>query len=664
MLLADAVIIGVVVGAAYALMSVSLTLMLRTTGVLSFAHAAFAMLAAYTYSDLSGSRGWPVPLAAGVALVVTVAYGLVIERVAMRRIAHAAPVVRLIGTLGVLSLTIGLVSLVFGSLPVLAPFLFPDRVMTLGSLAVPYQRIGTFAFAVVSVVILSWFLQRTRFGIAIRAMAQDPVAARLMGVSPVHVAQFNWVSGAFLAGVLGVLVAPLAPISVATFPLLLVKAFTGALLGGLFSLPLAFVGGIAVGVVETVITVKSSVIGARELGVLAMVLVLLVVRRSWVGWEEGAFFTQSSAYDPRDSPSLVRRAAAGVRASGSGRWTSARYAGVAAFARPFAMPAAIVAGVLLVVVPARSEYWAIVGGRSLFYTIEALSLVLLVGWGGQVSLMHGAYVGAGVFMMSWLSVTHGVPLELAIPAAAFAGMLLGAIVGLPALRLSGLQFAIASLAFSGAAVEWLFHLEGVARNIPRGHLFGIDLARTQNVFMIMLVVTALCYVAVWNIRRSVYGAHLIASRDAPSMAGHFGIKTGSTRIQAFLFASFMASIGGAFFGILISSFNPVHFSLQLSIALLLYTVIGGAESLAGPVLAGIAFGVLPELLQRQSGGNAGAWPDVIAGAAVLVLLVLCPRGLASIGRRSPNDVEAAGGAKRRSRGRFEPVVSEHARISA
>lgn len=643
MLYVDAVVAGTFTGAAYALVAVSITLMFRSTGVLSFAHAAFATTGAYLYAELAGERGWPSPMAALVALALTVAYGVAIERVAIRPVSRGSATTKLIATLGVLSFTNGLMLLFFGFQPTSSPLLLPDRYLRIGSISITYQQTAVFVIALASAVGLGWFLQRTRFGIAIRAVAQNRDAARLMGVSLPQVARFNWALGSLLAGTAGILLSPLAPVNVVTFTLFLVKALTATLFGGLASLPLTFLGGLAVGVVESLTTIKLSAAGSRELMTLVLVVGLLVFRRSWAveSQQEPAFDALSSR---RLLPGSFVDAAAAVRDA----------------AQPVLVPVVIVALGLSIYRGATDEYWGFIGARGLFYVIEALSLVLLVGWSGQVSLMHGAYVGIGAFVSAWLVVEHGVNLALAIPLAALAGILMGAVAGLPALRLTGLQFAIASLAFSGAASSYLFRWEGFTRTFPRGELFGIDLGSDSNLFLVMLPVTAVLYLLVWNVRRSTYGPLLLSSRDAGPTVAHFGADPKRTRMWAFLLASFVAATGGAFYGMLITSFTPQDFSLPLSIGLLLYAVVGGVESLAGPVLAGVLFGVVPQILQQQSGAEANAWPDVISGMVVIALIATRPGGLATIFERRTPEESAAAHAVPVRLGRFDAVVAARA----
>jgi branched-chain amino acid transport system permease protein len=609
----NGVLVGIFTGGAYALVAVSITLMYRSTGFLSFAHAAFASLGAYVYADFAGPRGYPRPVAAVIAIVVTALYGLVTERI-LRPVRNAPAATKMIATLGIVQLTTALILLVYGFAPTSAPLLLPDRSIVIGSLRISYQQTAVLVIAGAAALGLAWFLRTTRFGTAIRAVAGNPDSARLMGVSLTQVGRFNWALGAALAGTAGVLLAPLAPITAATFTLLLAKALTATLVGGLVSLPLTFLGGLGVGIADSLTVLRFSAPGAKEVVTLLLVVGLLLGRRTWAPemppTPEIRVQRQSRL---RDGVAAVSRVAGGLVSTV--KW-----------------PVAIIGGVAAVVIPARSGYWGFVGARGLYYTIQSLSLVLLVGWGGQVSLMHGAYVGIGAFTTALLVQTHGVPLELALLGGGIAGMVMGALAGLPALRLSGLQFAIASLTFAGAASEFLFRRTEFPKSLPRGTLFGVDIFDDSNLYLFMLPLTIVLYLVVWNVRRSTYGPLLISARDAGTTVAHFGADPSRTRMGTFLLASFIAAFGGGLYGVLLTGFTPFDFSLILSIALLIYAVVGGIDSLAGPLVAGIAFGVVPQLIQGQASTSASAVPDLFAGVAVLALLALRPQGLASLFR--------------------------------
>jgi branched-subunit amino acid ABC-type transport system permease component len=617
----NGVLVGVFTGGAYALVAVSITLMYRSTGFLSFAHAAFASLGAYIYADLAGERGYARPLAAIAAVLVTALYGLATERM-LRPVRNAPAATKMIATLGIVQLTTALILLVYGFAPTSAPLLLPDDSIVIGSLRISYQQTAVLGIAAASALGLGWFLRTTRFGTAIRAVAGNPDAARLMGVSLTQVGRFNWALGAALAGATGVLLAPLAPITAATFTLLLAKALTATLVGGLVSLPLTFLGGLGVGIADSLTVLRFSAPGAKEVATLVLVVGLLIGRRRW-------------------APEIPPTPEIKVQRSSRARDALARAGGIVGTGlRSVRWPLATAGAVLALVVPARSGYWGFVGARGLCYTIQSLSLVLLVGWGGQVSLMHGAYVGIGAFTTALLVQTHGVPLELALLGGGIAGMVMGAIAGLPALRLSGLQFAIASLAFAGAASEFLFRRTEFPKSLPRGTLFGVDIFDDSKLYLFMVPVTIVLYLVVWNVRRSTYGPLLLSSRDAGTTVAHFGADPNRTRMGTFLLASFIAAFGGGFYGVLLTGFTPFDFSLILSIALLIYAVIGGMESLAGPLVAGVAFGVIPQIIQGQASTSASAMPDLVAGVAVLALLALRPQGLASMFRSAPAAVSA------------------------
>lgn len=597
-------ILGVFTGAPYAMLAIVVTLMYRSTGVLSLAHAGFASIAAYVYVDLAGPLGdsqWPVVPAAVIAVAVAATAGMLVERVAIRQVRHAPATTKLIATLGVLTVINGALLYFYGVDPKSARLVFPNKTVQIGDVRVAYQQFAVLAIAVGSALLLSRFLHRARFGVAIRAVADDPDAARLAGVRPNAVSQFNWIIGATLAGVTGVLVAPLQLVSVGTFPLLLTKALVATLIGGLVSLPLAFAGGIAVGVIESISILKSSVPGASDLVVLVLVTAVLLFRRKW--------------------PTVAASAAPTAR-------SVPRFTVPARF-RWLLMAIALAGVAAAVIIPAGSTYWSFIGGRALFFAIQCLAIVVVSGWGGQVSLMQAAYAGIGAFGTAYLVVERGWPLGPSLLVAAIAGMLIGGLVGIPALRLSGPQFAVASLAFAGAASSWLFKQKQFPRSMPRGDLFGFDLSSDTRVYFMMAGVALVLFVLAWGVRRSTHGTLVFASRDAADTVSHFGVSAARVRMGVFMLSSFMSTLGGGLYAVLVTGLSPSDFSLLLSLSLVMYTVVGGMRSLLGPVIAAAMFGVLPQVIQGRSGSTGSAIPDIIAGLIVVGLIASRPSGVAS-----------------------------------
>jgi sulfate-transporting ATPase len=632
--LINGILSGIMTGGAYSLMGVSITLMYRSTGVLSFAHAAFAMVAAYVYSDLTIGRGVSPRLAAVVALLVTLVFGLVVERLAIRPVAKASPTARLITTVAVLGATTALMLLKYGVLPQRAPVLFPEGGFRLGDVFITYQQFGSLLIGAFGAAALAAFLKRAKLGIAVRATADNADAARLMGIPSRRISQFNWAVGSVTAGAAGILIAPSTIVSVATFPLLELRALVAALFGGLSGLVLTFVGGLAVGVVESLAAIKFSAAGVRDLAILILVVVLLLVRRQW---EVGGGTTALGLGGGR-----VRSLPPGLR-----RVT-----------RAVAAAAAVTVGLLALLQPAGSNYWAFVWAIAVFYALEGLSLVLLSGWGGQVTLMQAAYVGFGAYGVLYLVNQRGWAPEPAALVAVVVAVAAGAIVGYPALRVTGPQFAIVSLAFGGWAASYLFTRPELQGTLPRDRLFGFDVTSDTTLYYIMLAATVVLYLLVWNLRRSRFGGLLIASRDAAGTVAQFGGNPERIRLSAFLLASAIGGVGGAFYGLLVTGFRSADFGPQLAISLLLFTVVGGSTSLAGPLVAGVLFAVIPNVIQQQSTtGSEAQITQLVAALVVVAMVALRPQGLASLWARPARGAD--GTRPRAAPGRFGAVHAAH-----
>lgn len=601
----NAIITGIVAGGVYALLAVGVSLIFATTGVLNFAHSGLAMTAAYLYSWLGTEQELNIWLAAALSIAAVTVLGLVTEQFLIRRVAEASATTRLIATLGLLALLQGLMLQLFGFQPKAARPLFVTGSISLGSIRVTNQQVAIFVAAVGLVVGLAAFLRFTRTGLAIRAMAQNRDVAELMGIRRTQIARLNWSVAAFLAGVAGVLIAPLTIVTVGTFPILLIKALGATLFGGIAGLAGAFFGGFIIGAVEAVASTASSVPGIRELVVLIVIVVLLLARRTW--------------------PSELT----GSEGITGGHLGSA-----------LSTPARILVGVLAAVATfnaSTTDFWGYIGGVALVYVLIGFSLVVLTGWTGQVSLMHGGLVGLGAFGLTFY-LDLGLPIPLAIVATAFTGMAVGGIVALPALRLRGLQIGIATLAVTGALSSWLFQFEGTSWTIVRPSYF----VRDRNIFLAMLAITAVAAFLLHNLRVSAWGRMFFAVRQSSETAAHFAVQPVRVRVSAFLVSGFIASLAGAFYAILLTAIKPLDFGPLMSITALLYLVVGGTESLIGPVIAALLFGFGPQLVV-SSQTTASAVPDIVAGVLVLLLVAGRPTGLASFLARPARAAASAAG---------------------
>lgn len=613
----NAIIGGIFSGSAYALIGVSVTLMYRSTGTLSFAHAAFAMVAAYIYSDLTVTEGVGVFPAAFVALGITLIFGLLVEFLVMRPVRNASATSRLIATVGVLGATSAAALLIYGTLPARAPRLYDGGVSVGSEIFLGYQELTVLAVAAIGGVTLAIFLKRSRLGKAIRATADNPEVARLMGIPSSRISQLNWLIAALTSGLAGVLIAPSTVVSVATFPVLELRALVGVLFAGLGSLVLTFFGGLALGVIESITVQFTSVIGAQETVTLVVVVAILLLRTTWYTIDKDSSL---SIGESGGGPAFLRRL---------------RNSPTKSKLRPLGQ--ALVGGLVIATIvhatarPADSEFWSFVWGVALFYMLQGVSLVLLSGWGGQVTLMQAAYAGIGAYTTLYLVNERGWHIELAIIAATVVTTLAGAVVGLPALRVTGPQFAIVSLAFGAWASTFIFTRPELQGTLPRSSLLGFDVTRDRSLYVIMAVATAVVFLLAWNVRRSVFGTLLLISRDEPLLVAQFGGYPNRIKMATFLLASAIAGLGGALYGILLTGFRPTDFAVSLSINLLLFTVVGGITSLSGAAIAGALFLVLPAILQGTADTGNGAQVTQLVGALiVVVVLSVRPGGLASL----------------------------------
>ncbi|MGH8732766.1 MAG: ABC transporter permease subunit, partial [Burkholderiales bacterium] len=410
-------------------------------------------------------------------------------------------------------------------------------------------------------------LNRTRIGIAMRAVVDDRNLLGLNGAKPDQVSMLSWALGASIASIAGILLAP-QELSVIFLTLLVVNGYAAAMLGRLRSLPLTFLGGLILGMIEAYVTsyvdLQGVFIGIRPaLPVLFMFALLL-------------------AY-----PEARLRA---------GRLVGAVMPRVPGFRRSLFGAAVLVsaAGVLSVVL---TEANLIRAGQGLALAIIMLSLVLLTGYGGQVSLCQMTFAGFGAFAMAkWGGSGSIVGILLA---GGLAGIV-GGLVALPALRLQGLYLALATMAFALLAEHMFFKTEigfgfGGGLKVGRLDLPGVSFDSERAYFVLLAIAFAAIGMVVLSIRRGRFGRVLAAMRDSPVACATLGLSLTRTKLAVFMIAAGIAGIGGALFGGLQTTAGSIDFLMLRSLPLLLLAVIGGITSVGGALLGGILF-ALPAIV--------------------------------------------------------------------
>jgi len=592
-------ITGLVLGAAYAIAASGLVLTYSTTRVFNIAHGAFGMVLAFVFWDFSVRRGLPDWLAlAIVLLVVAPAIGLFVQRFVTRGLGEAPTSVSLVVTVGMFVGLIGVAQQVWPpAARTVAPFFKGHKVSIFGVVVTWHQLLIVLLSGVVAAGLYA-LLTRTRIGTAMRASVDNPDLLKLYGGRPELVSALAWAIGISLAALAGILLAPDIGLSYYDLTLLVISAYAAAMLGRLTSLPLTFAGAMVLGLMQSYsvgyLPTSDSMIGFRAVVptlFLFAVLVILPKAQLRVGQVRGLV----AAPVPRT------RAAVG--------W------GIA----------------LLVVVAMMGLSWKdsnlLLAGTAATYAIVMLSLVLLTGYGGHVSLAQFTFAGVGALAYARLDqpTLWGVLLSVLISAG------VGALVALPVIRLTGLYLALATLAFAQLMDKLIFQADfafkyGGTLPAERLSLFGMRVDDTGAYVVLMagfLVATALVVLA---LRRGRPGRMLVALRDSQAGCATLGLDMRWFRVGLFAASAGIAGLAGALYAGLRGTVGSSDFTFDKSLLVLLVAVVWGVTSVSGATLGGIFLMLLPVFQSRNPGLAGLAFALVGFGA---VALGRDPNGLAN-----------------------------------
>jgi ABC-type branched-subunit amino acid transport system ATPase component/ABC-type branched-subunit amino acid transport system permease subunit len=607
----EIIVLGLITGVTYGLLGMGLALVYRTSRVINFAHGEIGALPAILLAVLVVNQGWSYWLVLPLALLLAASLGGLTERTVIRRLSGAPRLNVLVATIGV-SQVLLVCSILVPREGELASRGFPVPIswsFTVGTYVVSPGQVLILLIAPVAVLAITWFLVRTRLGLASRAAAENQDAALLSGV-PVHrVSLTIWSMAGLLAGVSAILVGPTQPVltQVALGPSLMVRALAAALIGRLVSLPLAFVGGVALGVIESTVSFNYPTGGTLELVLFLVIIAILLFRRG-LGQQarggEASSWSLAGAIRPlspaaRSLPSVV----------------TARRLGLVA----------LIAAAALAPVPMSNAQRVLLASIVIF-AVMGLSLVVLTGYAGQVSLGQFAFVGIGAFVGGRMLQLGYAP-WMAVLYTLLAGGVTAGLVGLPALRIRGLFLAVATLAFSLATSNWLFAQEWLAapgaNTIPRPVLFGIDLQDTRSYYWLCLAVLVVVGAIVARIRTTGLGRAMIAVRDNEPAAATLSIPPRRAKLAAFVISGAIAALGGYLYGGLLVVFSTGTFGTAQSLNLLALVIFGGVTTVTGAIVGALWVQGIPYFF----GSNVGL---LSSGIGLLVVLLLLPGGLASL----------------------------------
>jgi len=611
------VILGITAGSVYGLTGTGLVLTYKTSGIFNFAQGAVATTGAYAFYILHDDvlHLPAVPTALICVFVVGPVLGLGMEAMA-RRLADASATMKVVATVGLVLVVQGFFSATFGTLARTFPAWLPQRTFDIGSVFIGEDQMIITGIALAATVALFLFFRRTRLGLAMRGVVDNPELLDLGGTSPATVRRWAWIIGSSFAVLAGVLLAPTLNLDATVLTLLVVQAFGAAAIGLFSSLPLTYVGGLVIGIIASVAT-KYVVTGSAALAGLPASIPFIVLFAVLI------FTPRSKLADRRVSrPRPVATYAAPARV---------QLAGAAAL------------GVVLLAVPhlvnaGQLPYWS----DGLTQVVLFLSLGLLVRTSGQVSLCQAAFAAIGATTMGHLTAGFGLPWGVALLLAGLAAVPIGAFIAIPAIRLPGVFLALATFGF-GVTMEqmgyplWImFGSSSLGQAVDRPAFAQGDIA---YYYLMLAFVVASSLLVVWLVR-SRLGRLLRGLADSPVALATHGTSVLVTRVLVFCIAAFLAGLSGALFGGVVHTVTSSDFTSFSSLTLLALLVIMPGREPWYAFSAGFALVIIPSWI--STGGTVGDWLNVLFGvAAVQVAIGLVPRNerlhafLDRIGGRRP-----------------------------
>jgi sulfate-transporting ATPase len=617
-------------GGVYAALAVALVVTYRSSGVLNFATGAQALYAAYTYSLLrNGQLLQPIPgLSATInlgnplgfwpALLITLAISAVMGALAylliFRPLRNHRPVAKAVASIGLMGLLTAIVTYQAGTAVVLVNPIFPQNHVSFLGVDISLDRLLLAATIIGIGIVLTVLFRFTRFGLATRASAESEVGALVSGLSPDRIALMNWIISFVVCGLAGILIAPLVPLQPGTYTLFIVPALAAAVVGRFHSLGWAITAGLGIGALESLSVYLNGVhpgfpAGAGVLIPLVLVLVVLAVRGQTMP-SRGTLVQVTLGRAPRP------------------HWR---------LATTIVSVAVGIAAIYLFTGNDRAALYS-----SMITAIITLSLVVVTGYTGQISLAQLTFAGVSAYILSTFATTWGIPFPIAPILSALVAAAAGVVIGIPALRVRGLMLGVVTLTFAaGVEAIWFNNnsLDGGASglSIPTPRLFGMDLGIGSGkdfprpAFGIMcLVVLVLVALGISFLRTSRLGTAMLAVRADERSAAAAGINVVKVKLIGFAIAAFIAGLGGSLLAYQLGNVTFQDFDAYLGLVIFSVVVVAGITSVSGGILAGVlsSGGILVAVISSGVGsGGVDNWYGIVAGIGVILTVIFNPDGV-------------------------------------
>jgi branched-chain amino acid transport system permease protein len=615
-------VLAVTYGCLNALFAIGLVLIYRSTRIINFAHAGFGGVAAVLMLLLAHELRWPYVFALLAGLLTALALGAVCELFFVRRFSTAPRLVLTVATIGIGQLLLGVAQVIPG-------FFGPEEDVRQSiyrplDSPVTHQQLkwcpaiftgDHLVLAGVTVVVLAAmaaFFRFTSVGIAVRASAENEDKASLLGINTKTLSTLVWVLAAGLSGLAAVLQVPIGGITSAAAAGvgsgLLLRALAAAVIARMENIPLAVTTAVAISIFERSVLFAFSRTDMVDVAVLLVILGGLLLQRKRIARGEDTGVASWTAAEeirpvPRELAALpsVRNAARRVAIAG----------GVVALAYPWLAS------------PSQTNF----GSLFAIYGIVAVSLVILIGWGGQVSLGQFAFVAVGAAAGGALTGRLHVWFPLALVLASLVGAGAAVLLGLPALRIKGLFLAVTTLGFSVVTASVLLNRTYMGWLLPtsleRPTFAFVNTEDERSYYYLCVLGLLFAVFLAKGLRQSRTGRVLIAMRDNERAAQSFSVNLVRTRLATFALSGFIAAMAGVLFAHHQHGVNQAAFLPDQSIQMFIMAVIGGLGSVSGVLIGPLYIGLVRVLLPGEL--------QLLAGAVgVLLVLLFAPGGLGSL----------------------------------
>jgi branched-chain amino acid transport system permease protein len=625
-------ITGLVTGAVYAIAASGLVLTYTTSGIFNFAQGALAMLGAFVYWQFRYGWNWPAPVALIVVLLILAPLvGALLYVGIMRGLRNTAEVTKIVVTVSVMLGIIALAQWIWSPTTPRndIPFFGESAKFKFLGVYVTDHEVIALGAAVLIGLGMRYLFQRTRTGVAMRAVVDNPALLELNGGRPERLAAISWAMGGALAALAGVLITPISggALDVSTLTLLVLDAIAAAMFGRLRSLPRTFIGAIVLGLASNYVlayfpTTWEWASNFRiSLPMIVLFVVLLVLPQDRL---RGVVLRSRERFKV---PSL----------RSAGLWAAILLAAI----------------LLLEQIMTTEAITALTVGMT--FAIIALSLTLLTGYAGEINLAPVAFGAIATIFVFHLGLS-GIGLHSRITLGGIligvaAAAVIGGLIALPALRLRGLYLALATLAFGVFVSDMIigdvtphilpiFHTHfsiftNGTLNVPKVKVGPLDLSAPKAFLTTVTVVFAVIGIGLIALRHSAYGRRLAAMKDSPAATATLGQNLVKLKLSVFVLSAAIAGLGGILMSSASISVNPNSYLIFISLTLVMLTVVGGignvAGALMGGVLAGVGFQAITSTFQNIYSAHAGPWNflanlSLVAPALIGVSLGRNPSG--------------------------------------